>query len=325
MLITLLCPEYVTWVAFEQRQRACKYKEICKLGYKDWTIQQGFYVDMGGFQVTLEGGSPKLQIDKGNGDILELNDGVRFTIRLDDLILLMKADLLPLPDITLHDLKERSKNDPFARVVTSLQVLYFVVQSFGRLGSNLPISTLEVSTLAFVCCAAFIEYFWWNKPLELRTATVTTLSPDKHGKFISILPKLRFKPPEQDLAEKADLKLFFDRILEGDEMKRNVIHAVWIGCIFNGIHISAWNFSFASEPEQLLWRITSVGACAAVALMWAVTFIRPKVIGLVLAGLSAIFYCICRIYLMVEVFVGLRSVPEALYQSAAWQNALPGV
>jgi hypothetical protein len=113
--------------------------------------------------------------------------------------------------------------------------------------------------------------------------------------------------------------------LEGDEMKRNVIHAVWIGCIFNGIHISAWNFSFASEPEQLLWRITSVGACAAVALMWAVTFIRPKVIGLVLAGLSAIFYCICRIYLMVEVFVGLRSVPEALYQSAAWQNALPGV
>jgi hypothetical protein len=80
-------------------------------------------------------------------------------------------------------------------------------------------------------------------------------------------------------------------------MKRNVIHAVWIGCIFNGIHISAWNFSFASEPEQLLWRITSVGACAAVALMWAVTSIRPKVIGLVLAGLSAIFYCICRTYL----------------------------
>jgi hypothetical protein len=105
IFITLLCPEYVTWVAFEQRQRACKYKEICKLGYKDWTIQQGFYVGMGGFQVALEGGSPKLPVDKGNGDILELNDGVRFTIRLDDLILLMKADLLPLPDITLHDLK----------------------------------------------------------------------------------------------------------------------------------------------------------------------------------------------------------------------------
>jgi hypothetical protein len=330
MLITLLCPEYVTWVAFEQWQRACRYKEICKLGYKDWTIQQGFYIDMGGLQVTvegvaLEGGGPKLQVGKKNGDILEFNDGACFTIRLDDFILLMKAGLLPLPNITLHDLKERSKNDQFARVVTSLQVLYFAAHSFGRLASNLPISPLEISTLAFVCCAAFIEYFWWNKPLDLRSATATTLSPDKRTHFVSILPKLRFNSPEQDLAEKVDLKLFFDRILEEDEMKRNVIHAVWIGCIFNGIHISAWNYSFASEPERLLWRIASTGACAAVVLMWAVTFIRPKIIGLVLAGLSAIFYCICRIYLMVEVFVGLRSAPEALYQSTAWQNVLPGV
>ena len=38
-------------------------------------------------------------------------------------------------------------------------------------------------------------------------------------------------------------------------MKRNVINAVWIGCIFNGIHVAAWNFSFASKREQLLWQI----------------------------------------------------------------------
>jgi hypothetical protein len=325
MLITLLCPEYVTWIAFEQWQRACKYKDVCKLGHKDWSIQHGFYVEMGGFRVTLEGRNLELQVGKGNDDILELDDGVRFTIRLNHLILLMKADLLPLPNIRIHDLEERSKNDQFARVVTSLQVLYFVVRSFGRLGSNLPISTLEVSTLAFICCAAFIEYFWWNKPLDLRTATVTTLSPDKYVQFISILPRLRFNTPEQDLAEKIDLKLFFERILDRDEMKRNVVHAVWIGCIFNGIHVCAWNFSFASESERFLWQITSVGACGAFALMWAVTFIRPKVVGLVLAGLSAIFYSICRAYLMLEVFVGLRSVSEALYRSAAWQNALPGV
>lgn len=325
MLITLLCPEYVTWIAFEQWQRARKYKDVCKLGHKDWTIQHGFYVDMGGFQVTLEGRSLELQVGNGNDDVLELDDGVRFIIRLDDLILLMKADLLPLPNIRIHDLEERSKKDQFARVVTSLQVLYFLVHSFGRLGSNLPISTLEVSTLAFTCCAVLIEYFWWNKPLDLRTATVTALSPDKYVQFISILPRLRFNTPEQDLAEKIDIKLFWERIFGRDEMKRNAAHMVWIGCIFNGIHICAWNFSFASEPERLLWQITSVGACGAIALAWAVTFIRSKVVGLVLAGLSTIFYSICRVYLMLEVFVGLRSVPEALYRSAAWQNALPGV
>lgn len=269
MLITLLCPEYVTWIAFEQWQRACKYKEVCKLGYKGWTMQQAFYVDMGGFQATLEGGSSLLRVDQGNSDVVEVNDRACFTIRLDDLIVLMKADILPLPNIPIHDLKERSKDDQFGRIVTSLQVLYFVVHSFGRLACNLPISPLEVSTLAFVCCAAFVECFWWNKPMDLRTVTVTTLSLDKHEAFITILPELHFHPSEQELAENGigDFKHFFDRVFDGAEMKRKLIHAVWIGCLFNGIHISAWNYSFASGPERLLWQITSVGACAAIVLM----------------------------------------------------------
>lgn len=253
MLITLLCPEYVTWMAFLQWQRARRYREVCMLGYKDWTMEHGFYVDMGGLQISLEGSCPGLQqFGKGDGYILEFDDSMRFTIRLDDLILLLKADLLPLPNIHIRDLKERSKNDQFATIVTSLQVLYFVVQSVGRLGSNLPISTLEVSTLAFVCCAAFVEYFWWNKPLDLRTTTVTTLAPDKHVQFISIMPRLHFNIPEQDLAEINGFQQLFERVL-GDETRRRTLHAVLVGCLFNGIYIFAWNFSFASETERLLW------------------------------------------------------------------------
>lgn len=324
-MITLLCPEYVTWIALEQWQRASRYKEVCQLGHPEWTMQQGFYVDMGGLQVVLPGDKPQLQTQKGNTNIVELEDEARYTIRLNDLIVLIKADVLTLPDMTIDELKERSKNDQFARVVTSFQVLYFVIRSFGRLGSGLPLSTLEISTLAFICCAIFIEYFWWNKPLDLRSSTVTTISPLNRPRFISLLPTLRLDFTEQDLAEKIDLKLFFERITEGDEMKRNVIHAVWIGCIFNGIHISAWNYSFPTELERLLWQIASVVACATVALLWAATFLKPRVLGFALAALSAILYVICRVYLMVEVFLSLRSVPPALYQSAEWQNALPGV
>lgn len=324
MFITLLCPEYVAWVAFLQWQQARKYREVCLLGHKDWTMQHGFYVEMGGFQVLVPGKSPGLQFGTGNGDVLELDDGVCFTIRLDNLILLMEADLLPIPDIHIYDLDERNKSSKFATVVTSLQALYFVVQSVGRLGSSLPISTLEVSTLAFVCCGALVEYFWWNKPLDLRSTTVTTLNPDKRVHFISILPRLRFHTPEQDLAETSgSFEEFFDRVFSKGEWK-STIHAVWIGCIFNGVHIFAWNCSFASNAERLLWQITSVGACGAIVLAWAATFFRPN-IAKVLAGLCSIFYCVCRGYLVVEAFVGLRSVPEALYWSAGWQNALPGV
>lgn len=168
MLITLLYPEYVAWITFSQWQRSRRYRDVCG----DWTMQHRFYVDMGGLQVQLEGPtSSSLRLgrfEKGIEDVqkLEEDENVRFTIRLHDLILLMKANVLPLPDIRLQDLKERSKNDTFVQVITTLQILYFVVHS---LGSRLPISTLELSTLAFVCCAALVEFFWWCKPLDLRT------------------------------------------------------------------------------------------------------------------------------------------------------------
>ncbi|KAJ9602518.1 hypothetical protein H2200_013061 [Cladophialophora chaetospira] len=323
MFITLLCPEYVTWVAFEQWNRARKYKEVCRLGHKDWTMQQGFYVDMGGVELSLDEANARLPL--AISDEQHLEKGVRMTIRLEELITLMKADIVPLPTVTLQDLEERSKQDRFARVITSVQVFYFVVNCCQRTGSNLPISTLEVSTLAFICCGAFIEFFWWRKPLDIRTSTVITLLADRSELFWSIFPALRFNAPEQDLAEVDNFKLFSDRVFGNSEMRTKAFHLVWIGCIFNGIHILAWNFSFASQPEHLLWQIFSVGACVAIVLTWAGIFIRPRSIGILLASLFGSFYCVCRIYLMVEVFVGLRSVPAALYEPVAWQNVLPGV
>lgn len=325
-IITLLCPEYTVWIAFEQWRRAHRYQEVQKLGYGDWTMQHGFYIDMGCFQVELKGKSASLPAGKENSDIIELDDCFRFTIRLEDLISLMKADLLSAPDISTHELEERNKNDQFARVITSLQVFYFVFQFFGRLVYNLPISNLELSTIAFVCSAVLIEYFWWDKPLDLRTGTVVKLDPGKNGQFISIFPKLRFDTPEQDLAEwgKGDFALFFDRLKESD-INTRLAFGLLTAVLINGIHISAWNNSFPSETEQLLWQITSTSACGAIFLLWVGTNIRAETVRLVICCLSVTLYWICRVYLMIAVFVGLRSVPEALYQTVSWQNVLPGV
>lgn len=135
------------------------------------------------------------------------------------MITLLKKEIIPLPDISRQDLQERSKHDQFARFVTFMQVLYFVVHSIGRLGSHLPLSPLEVSTIAFVCCAISIEYFSWGKLLDIRAATILNLPAEKHERFIAILPKLRFHPTEQDLAEEIDAKRFYRHMFEQSEVK----------------------------------------------------------------------------------------------------------
>jgi hypothetical protein len=316
----------MVWIAFEQWRRARRYREVQELGYDDWTMQHGFYIDMGCFQVGLKGKIASLQIGEQDNDITRLEDGFRFTIRLEDLLTLMKADLLSAPDICTLDLEERNKNDKFAQVITFLQVIYFAFQFFGRLGYNLPISTLELSTIAFICSALVVEYFWWDKPLDLRTATVVKLAQEKNKRFISVFPKLRFNTPEQDLAEwgKGDFALFFDRFKESGINTQFACGALTV-VLINSIHISAWNNYFPSETEQFLWRITSTGACSAIFLLWAGTNIRAKTTRLVICSLSVMLYWICRVYLMIGIFVGLRSVPEALYQTVSWYDVLPGV
>lgn len=323
MLITLLCPEYVTWIAFQQWQSARRWVELVQPGAQDWSMQHAFYVDMGGLQLSIPGNA-KFQAS-ANGFIKELEKGVVYDIRHDDLIVSMKNGVLPRPSIPASELQERSKNDRFAQLVTLFQIVYFTTITFGRLAAGLPVSTLEISTLAFISCAAFIEYFWWHKPLDLRNATTIKLSEDKLPAFIKLFPELRFKIPEQDLAEMIDVKLFFDRMFTEHDMKKDAKHAVWIGCIFNGIHISAWYFDFPTDTERLLWQIASVGACGAVAGLWAAAFVKPKLLGLLVGSGSAVFYCLCRLYLMIAVFSSLRLSPKGLYDSPKWQSALPGV
>jgi hypothetical protein len=324
--ITLLCPVYVVCVAFEQWWRAYKHREMRKLGYNDWTMQHGFYVDMGCFQVELHGQGANLPTASKNGDIIELDDGLRFTIRLDNLILLTKADLLSAPDISTHDLEERNKNDRLARFITYLQLLHFCFQFFSRLGFNLPISTLELSTMAFICPAALVEYLWWDKPLEMRTATIAKLDSNKNGAFICAVSKLQFRDLEQDLAEwgKGDFVLFFNRIREsytGAQLGFGILTTVLV----DGINFAAWNNSFPSETEQLLWRTMSASTCGTMIMLWIGLNIPVKSIRLGICSLSTMLYCICRIYLMISIFVGLRAVPEALYQTVPWLSTLLGI
>lgn len=98
----------------------------------------------------------------GPSSTIEIGQDHNYLIRLSDLMLLLEGGVMAVPEIALRDLSQRSKSDRSAAVVTTVQVVYFVVLTLGRLASGLPISILEVSTLAFIFCAVFIQFFWWH-------------------------------------------------------------------------------------------------------------------------------------------------------------------
>jgi hypothetical protein len=69
-----------------------------------------------------------------------------------------------------------SKANTVPRVITLAQVPWVLVQVIGRLAHRLPISKLEMVTVAYIFCDAVTFISWWNKPLDIpasRTALAT--------------------------------------------------------------------------------------------------------------------------------------------------------
>ena len=105
--------------------------------------------------------------------------------------------------------------------------------------------------------------------------------------------------------------------------------------IFGGIHVAAWNLSFPTPVEQILWRIASIMSTALLPIMYIVfllddvllryrsglsLFPYRKSLNLIIGGL----YVIARLFLLVEIFRTLFYLPEDAYITT-WASNIPHV
>lgn len=320
MLTSLVAPEYTALIAFDQWRAARRTKDMRDLGLGWWTPLHGFYADMGGGSVKLSS-KPRFQASR-TGTTLEVKQGIQYMVRSKDLRTLVAEGVIQIPEISEQSIKERSKSDSLARCITAFQVTWFATEKFARLAAHLPICLLELSTLAFIACSATIGFFWWCKPLDINTPTVVTITPEKEAEFLRVYPKLDFTPDEQNLAEKVAPKEFWADL--NHQQKYKAKHALWIGSIFNAIHIAAWNFAFPSPTEQVMWRACSIGAWVSLLFFYAALFLRNEVFKLVVAiGIVAPIYATSRLYLITEALLELRSMPAGVYSDIPWNQFLP--
>jgi hypothetical protein len=110
--------------------------------------------------------------------------------------------------------------------------------------------------------------------------------------------------------------------------------------IFGGIHVAAWNLSFPSPVEQILWRTASIMSTALLPIMYIIfllhyillEYILPsswsmwrlnwyrKYLNIIIGGL----YVIARLVLLVEIFRTLFYLPEDAYITT-WASNIPHV
>ncbi|KAI1639672.1 hypothetical protein F4809DRAFT_656560 [Biscogniauxia mediterranea] len=333
MVFTALAPEVIIMAAVHDLLAAMKsYQKLQEFSEKDgleWTLTHCFYANMGGFVIRIRA---KEGLEYHNPYHLTANDIHR---------LRKERVLQTLPSITKEEIDDKSKSDSFVKALAVTQILWTTLQIVVRAARKLSISQLELAVLAFAVCAVIIYVLYWNKPKSIRTATVIEEYDD--GIPYEVLRLLNGSSTNIELIKDFFFPLINDRFespQQGSPLSIDTLTDIGHGkliaylgvlslLLFGGIHIGAWNFTFPSRAELILWRCASIftGAFGVFMLLLGYTEIYvtlPIRLFKVAVLMSSCLYVIARLFILVELFRTLCFLPPEAFGST-WTSNIPHV
>lgn len=273
-------PEFILMLAIGQWASAHRsLKEFQLSGYKDWTMNHAFFADMGGF-------------------VLHPRDWTPFPIDAKQLHYLVVKGYLPYPAIDKRVIADRNKIDGLVRFITVGQTLWFTANCITRSVQHLAITTLELTTVAFIFCTLGTSFCWAHKPADvdraiileancsiadiLREAGDCAREPYRNTPldfvsrkewswslywsfWINLLRGLRivFRPKVRPINRFPNDA--FPELADWGLIAFSVF-SIGYGAIFLG----GWNFSFPTNTERLLWRVASTMSLGAIVGCWIV-------------------------------------------------------
>ncbi|KAN0076544.1 hypothetical protein V8E54_006686 [Elaphomyces granulatus] len=237
----------------------------------------------------------------------------------------LKSKVIPVSSIAIaeEEISDRSKTDRLSKLIACLQILWFVIQLMGRAVQHLPTTNLELFTLGIVICSFGTYAAYWQRPQDIGLPISISVGEGKtfrdvFGKSISL--RRRFSWSKATPSEKIIPLLFVTAVITS---------------IFGACHLIGWDFLYPSSVEQLLWRIASI-SCVTIPFFMMflsllfdddIDFWPPECSVKYLCTMSfwtlLPLYVLARVYLLVAIFISLRSVPAGVYETVNWSLYFP--
>lgn len=174
----------------------------------------------------------------------------------------------PLKHLVLDekDIYDKSKADWFLKSIAMVQITWLSLSISFRGIAGLPITQLEIATIAFAVTAVFAYIANWWKPKDVSRPTilqpmgwcsVRRLGAERTQSFIHLL----WSPA--DAAKRSRVVCDTERVkndlvwVESDQRSIFVLAAL-SSLAFGGLHCLAWNFEFPTRIELICWRVASL-------------------------------------------------------------------
>ena len=316
---------------------------------RHWSTTHGFFIIMGGFHL-FERSSEK-QSDSQN--FSQEDDNPLHPLLASDLML---DDIYSFTMPTKAEIKDKGKSDWLAKSLVLLQTSWFVMQCIARAVEHLPVTHLEIVTLAYAAMSFAIYIFWWNKPLNVNRPVRVFRKSEREE------TQPRVNEPTRKLTLEAIRKgseAIWVFIVGAQDEDVNLSHedrvprfwanntgsvaaiadftVLGVGVCFGAIHCIAWNFSFPTHMELLMWRISSV-AITVVPVYIPLMFLFGGLLGDIVHSESVleagsyfstlsggILYILARAVTLILVFTSLRDLPQGAYETVHWTTFIPHV
>jgi len=233
-----------------------------------WTPVYSYFANMGGF-------------DEDN----QHNYYSKTTPVSAEIILLRCQDFqnAPIKLPSKADIEDKGKADLLVKLLAVLQIFWLLLSVIVRGIAKLPVSQLEIVTVAFstIAVATYLCNLWKLKDVDvpIKLSFPKTLLESYPGPF---WPYPNYSRPVNEANYESES--FFENLLrpasgkrkrmtfdfrvprvlnDTSRMRKGEIPAISIvldtsTLIFGGLHCIAWSFEFPSEAEILIWRIASI-------------------------------------------------------------------
>lgn len=148
-------------------------------GGQEWTLTHAYYANMGGFRM-----------DKKTA--IAVWDNGAIILNAYQLAVVVQRNVIPaLPKVSLEEIEDRSKSDSFTKGLAIVQIMALAISLIVRAVRQLPVSQLEILTVAFAVCTITTYAFCWSKPQNVRTPLWISLDPSESKRLRDLNDTLR--------------------------------------------------------------------------------------------------------------------------------------
>ncbi|KAI9858556.1 MAG: hypothetical protein M1824_004292 [Vezdaea acicularis] len=228
---------------------------------KKWTLTHCFFANMGGLYYTTEKSPPSILTA----------------------VQLAEESEFEQPEISEDEIKDKSKQDLFAKIFAVFQILWLVLSIIVRKFRGLAYSQLELITLVFAVCGVCIYFLYFYKPQNVERR-IRIGQKKESLKEASSRGGLQQTNSERDASSQSQkIKKTYDSLWDvlmnkshstsdsshsplirvpNDNIplsKSHVAHSAVVflafaSGLFGALHAFAWDFEFPSRVERYLWR-----------------------------------------------------------------------